>query len=221
MTSASLQQLPVLVNPVLSYGYVRLKQASCEEVCDSLFSMFEEWEFGKAKDALWEHIAKGRSDDLRIIGEKQKRKGSSTRSAAMAHCQDLLKALQELDDRGALPPLAVEVEDLMELPPITPQLIALKRQATMDKHLSMVEEELHQSHDAVKETLASIQEAQRKMAEELVQLHQRLDGPTQEPISSTPVSHKAVVPVPPPVLLNIRSKLQYAHLMLLDAGMLF
>jgi len=181
------QQLPVLVNPVLSYGHVRMQHATLEEVHDSLFGIFEEWEFGRAKDALWDHLAKAGNDGAEIIGEKPKRNRSSTRSAAKAHCDDLLKALRDLDAVGALPNLAVDVDDLVELPPITPCLITQKRQATLDKHLSLVEEELHHSQHAAQEALASIQEAQSKMAEELAKIHQRLDGHSDlAPATSTP-----------------------------------
>jgi len=202
MSSAGRERLPAIVNSVLCYSYARLKQAqqaSREEVCDSLFLIFENWEFGRAKDVLWEHIARFRSDDMDIIGEKQKRNRSSTRSAAVAHCLDVLTALQDLEEAGALPELAAEVEDLMELPPITPQPITQKRHAAIDKHLSLVEEELHQSQDAMKETLICIQETQRKMVEELAQLHQRLDASTPEPPTSTPVVQRKSAPVVAPL----------------------
>jgi hypothetical protein len=75
----------------------------------------------------------------------------------------------------------------MELPPVTPHRITQKRQAS----LSLVEEELHHSQHAAQEVLASIQETQRKMAEELAQLYQRLDAPiSPAPATSTPVTQK-------------------------------
>jgi hypothetical protein len=176
MTSAARQQPPVLVNPVLSYGYVRLKERQAhEEICESLLSMFEDWEFGRAKEALWEFIEKEKSDDKDIIGVLQRRNSSTTRSAAEAHCQDLLKAMKNLMDARGVPMLAVSVHDLMDLPAIMLQWIAQKRRSVAEKETSLVEQELQQSQAALKESVSSLHDMQKRMTEELELLRQRLD----------------------------------------------
>ena len=176
MTSAARQQPPVLVNAVLSYGCVRLKEGQAhEEICESLLSMFEDWEFGRAKEALWKFIEKEKSDDKGIIGDLQKRKSSTTRSAAEANCQDLLKAMKDLMDARGLPRLAVSVHDLMDLPAIMPQWIVQKRRSVAEKKTSLVEQELQQSQAALNESVSSLHDMQKKMTEELELLRQRLD----------------------------------------------
>jgi hypothetical protein len=62
------------------------------------------------------------------------------------------------------------MKERLELPPIMPQHIQHKRQAPLDNHVSVVEEELHLLQDAMRETLATIQEAQQKMAMDLAHL---------------------------------------------------
>ena len=189
MTSAARQRRPVLVNPVIAYGYARLKNkgdATLEDVCDALLLIFEDLEFRWAKDALWQHIEEERGDCKDLLGEKPQRNSSKLRTAAIADCQDLLKAIQVLDDKDALPRLAVGIGDLLELPPITPQHIQHKRQAALDQHVSVVEEELHQSQDAMRETLASIQEAQQKMAKDLAQLQLHLARSDAQPAPLAP-----------------------------------
>lgn len=183
------KRLPHIVNSVLAYGHVRLKYVSPEEVCESLASTFEGYEFRAAKDELWQNIEeKEGSDGIKIIGQKQNRNNSCSRTAARANCQDVLKALKDLEDAGILPDLAVCVEDLVELPHIAPQLELShqKRRAACDSQLSEMEEELHQTQTLVQESLASIQEAQKTMAADLVQLRQRLDAPAFPGTRSTP-----------------------------------
>ena len=195
MAAVNRNRLPPIVNSVLGFGHVRLKHMDPEEVCDSLLSTFEVWEFGRAKDKLWKSVQHEGSDGAEILGEKPNGNEPScltTRSAAKVDCQDLLKALRELDAAGALPDLAVSVDDLVQLPPIAPQLeiSCHKRQVAWDTQVSRLEDEIHQSQDALKDTLASIQEAQERMAEEMTQVRHRLDAQAlsvgSEPRSSTP-----------------------------------
>eukprot|EP00914_Ancora_sagittata_P016438 GHVO01032702.1.p1 GENE.GHVO01032702.1~~GHVO01032702.1.p1 ORF type:complete len:308 (-),score=38.55 GHVO01032702.1:85-1008(-) len=171
--------------------------------------MFEALEFREAKDELWKRVEEERSD-CDIIGEKQNRNDSSSRTAAKAHCQDVLRALKELEDAGALPGLAVCVEDLKELPPIAPAISHQKRQRALDTQVSNIEDELHQSQDEVKQTLTSIQEAQKMLSEDMTELRRRLDDPVfLGPQSSTPNQrrHGASIQSPPrPTLPEVRGE---------------
>eukprot|EP00914_Ancora_sagittata_P020178 GHVO01039970.1.p1 GENE.GHVO01039970.1~~GHVO01039970.1.p1 ORF type:complete len:162 (+),score=17.49 GHVO01039970.1:596-1081(+) len=124
------QQRPVLLNPVLSYAYVRMKKAPRKQIRDSLLNTFEDSEFADAKDALWQY----ETEKVKcLLGEKTKRRGSTTRTSTEADCKDVLQALFILDQAGELPPLAVTVQELMVLPPIMPQLINAKRRVEDDE----------------------------------------------------------------------------------------
>ena len=45
-----------------------------------------------------------------LLGEKTKRRGSTTRTSTEDDCEDVLKVLFILDQAGELPPLAVTVQ---------------------------------------------------------------------------------------------------------------
>lgn len=203
MAGAKNRQLPPVVNPVLGYGLVRRVHLTTEELCESLLSTFEGWEFRAAIDDLWKFFDDERSDGEEILGEKPTQDPSRaiTRSVAKADCMVVLKALKDLDDADALPDIAVSVKDLAELPPIAPHLevSSYKRQVVWDTQVSNLEDELHQSQDALKNTLTSIEDGQKRMAEELAQVRHQLeslDAQVQsvplDPRSSTPDLKKTI-----------------------------
>ena len=92
----------------------------------------------------------------------QCRNNSCSRTAAKAHCQDILKAIQDLVDAKVRVEIAVDIEDLDQLPPITPKikLSQRKRCAVYESQVSRLEEELKQSRNVIQDSLVSIQETQ-------------------------------------------------------------
>ena len=185
------------MNSVLAYGHVRLKHLEPDEVCDSLLAIFEASEFGEAKDYLWKHLSQLESDCacLQIIGEKQNRIKSQSRTEEKAHCQDILKALQSLQDAKVLPVISISVEHLVQLPPIAPTVSNEKRSHAVKQQISTIEEELHHSQNEVRRTLAAIEDAQKKMTDEMAHLRHKLEtlhdipemqDTSPDPRSSTP-----------------------------------
>ena len=67
MATVKKTRLPPIVNSVLGYGHVRLKHMDPEEVCESLLSTFQAWEFPKAKDKLWKSVPHEGSDGEEIL----------------------------------------------------------------------------------------------------------------------------------------------------------
>ena len=193
------QQRPVLVNPVLAYGYVRLQKVSLQETRDSLLATFEDEEFSEAKDALRKHVELEKGDCNGLLGEQPKRRNSKVRTSTQADCEDVLNALSTLKRSGDLPRLAISVGELLVLPPILPQLILSKRRASA---LEGAEEQVRLSQESIEKTLASFQEVQQKMATELSQLRIQMneagaDGSTStasvQPRPEMPHTH----PLPP------------------------
>lgn len=179
----SAKELPVIVNPVLAYGYVRLKTCTIEEVSCSLFATFEKYEFKEAKDILWERVAEEMGNCDALIGKNTRRNSTTTRCSAEANCQDIVKALHQLSKENAVPELAVGVGDLEQLPPIVPHFVYARRlNAVREQQVHAMEEEIQRSQ----KTLDSIQETQKRMGEELSRLRRQVDASPMEPRPSTP-----------------------------------
>ena len=202
------QQRPVLVNPVLVYGYLRLKKASYQETRDSLIATFGDSEFGHAKDALWQHLQDEKGDCKRFLGEKHKRKNSTARTATQADCEDILKALSTLEKSGKMPPLAISADELLFLPPVMPQLIHSKRHSLA---LEDVQEQVRLSREDMKRSLASFHEAQEKMATELLQLRTRLDEPHNLDSIAASVKPPSLMQVMPPAQPDVAPNRTYAN----------
>lgn len=182
--SVSQQSTPTIINAVLCYGYVRLK-SKCprSEVLDFMISTFDPLEFPDAKAILWDYASE-RSDCADVLGPRTRRKGSASRTACQADCEDILNALQTLDTAEALPSFAVSAEDLMDLPSISPTAIPQKRYSTL---LNMQEK----SHVLQKESLDAVVHLQEKMAEEISQLRRLADETATRPVPSmTPPSEE-------------------------------
>eukprot|EP00914_Ancora_sagittata_P011674 GHVO01022608.1.p1 GENE.GHVO01022608.1~~GHVO01022608.1.p1 ORF type:complete len:338 (-),score=24.35 GHVO01022608.1:248-1261(-) len=172
------KQRPVIVNPVLGYGYVRLKNTTFQETRDSLLATFENHEFGSAKDVLWSHM-EAEKGNCAGLGKKPTRRNSTTRSSTYADCEDVLKALLSLEQSGHLPTLAVSVDDLLVLPPILPQLSYSRRVTAQDD----AQDQVRLSQEA----MTSIQEAQERMSAELSKMRKRLDESGAVSSDSAPV----------------------------------
>ena len=67
------------------------------------------------KDSLWTNCGSG------IIGEKPRRKDSSTRSVAGAHVSDILTAWRKLDRADAIPLVAIDAFALGVIPRSHPE----------------------------------------------------------------------------------------------------
>lgn len=172
--SASGSQLPVIVNSVLSYVYVRMKASNdqeSEDVCQVLIRTFDKDEFKTATEVLW-NAFHGNKDMEQILGEKPKRRDSTARTAVQADCEDLLKAFRVLESANAVPKLAVEIEDLMELPPIMPQIVQHSRLSKLEDLKTQVQE----SQNETKTIMTSLKDSQEKLNEELSHLRKRLDN---------------------------------------------
>ena len=196
------KQRPVLTNSVLGYCYVRLKDSTPEETKKSLMETFDAHEFADAKEALWSHLERENSDYSQTIGKKPRRRiNSDLRTSTEADCDDVIQAVSMLDHTGKLPNLAVSVEDLMSLPPITPQLISYKRKTSNEEN----KEETLVSHEPTEKALSSLREAQERMASELSELRKKLEEPHPKRVDVIDVraQRSQVHQVSPPVAKEV------------------
>ena len=105
----------IIFNALLAYVLFTSQNSSNESIKLAVIGHFCDQDIATAKDILWEKC------DSTIIGEKQKRRGSSVRSEKEANTLDILAALSKLDSCGQVPIIAVAGTDLHMIPRINPE----------------------------------------------------------------------------------------------------
>lgn len=174
MASSSGSRRPAIVNPVVTYGYIRLESMSPEEVCSFLLETFDSWEIGKAKTTLWDYSEEVGGNYEVVVGKRRKRIDSTNRSAVEADCTDLVEALQALRQTlTGTPDFAISVWDLMDLPPVKPVIVHHPRQTTIESKVADMQEELRLSKESFQKTVTSVQDALAKMSEGMALFRQQ------------------------------------------------
>jgi hypothetical protein len=94
----------------------------------------------RAKTKLWESSPAG------IIGDFVNRKNTDGRSSKEAHVQDILDAMNKLDDMERIPTFAVKSDELYLLPKTSPNELL---EYSVTERVSSVEEKLRRLAEAV------------------------------------------------------------------------
>ena len=92
-----------------------LQSGSVSNIKNAIIGHFTLDQISQAKDARWIHCGN------EIIGEKQTRKDSTSRSAKEAHVSDLLNAWTKLDRAEATPTVLINVFSLSVIPRSHPE----------------------------------------------------------------------------------------------------
>lgn len=192
-------QTPDIVNPVLTFGYVQLKFMAEDEVSSSLQRIFDAWEIRGAKTVLWDYFERVGGYGAKVIGERRNRIDSCNRTADLADCNDLVKALKALRAKDAAPQFAITMDDLEDLPPVKPVYLYHPRISQQDSELSALQEELRQTKEHMDCTVASLLNAHKKLSEEmeLFRLQHTVERPERRAQRDSARPHAHVAHVAP------------------------
>lgn len=156
-TAASAQNAPILVDALLAYVWFSLQGGTAENVRLAALGHFSPDQISHAKNLIWDKC----SDHINIIGEKIKRKDSTTRSEKEANIQDIIVALNKLDKADVVPKILIDAADLGMIPRSHPE--ELNNISLVDR-LNRLEQRVHNLQDGLDRTVC-----------ENVALKQRLD----------------------------------------------
>ena len=87
-----------------------MMNSSAENIKKAVLGHFAEEQIIQSKDLLWYKC------DLRIIGEKPRRKDSVMRPEKEAHVLDIINAISKLDKAACMPTIVVEATHLGTIP---------------------------------------------------------------------------------------------------------
>ena len=104
-----------LMQPVLAYVSFALQSGPAENVKNAVLGFFSAEDIIEAKNKLWEFCGET------ALGEKLKRKDSSTRSEREAHLFDIITALSKLDREDNAPTIVIDAMNLNKIPRSHPE----------------------------------------------------------------------------------------------------
>ena len=113
--SGTLQDTHVLIQPVLLYMVYALQSGTVENVKLAMVGHFTTEQISEAKDALWAHC----NND--IIGKKQRRNDSNSRSVGESHILDIITAWGKLENKDCLPTVVINTLSLGIIPRSHPE----------------------------------------------------------------------------------------------------
>ena len=99
-----------IINPLLAYIHFAIQGGNAENVRNAAVQHFSIDQIIEAKDALWNRCGVDK------LGEKARRKDSSSRSEKEAHVQDVITALQRLDREASMPTILIPSSNLDVIP---------------------------------------------------------------------------------------------------------
>ena len=200
--SKSFGSSSVLLDPLLSYMVFSLQSGTVENVRQAVLGHFSNEDIARTKDSLWTHCGSG------IIGEKPRRKDSSTRSVAEAHVSDILTAWGKLDRADAIPLVAIDALALGVIPRSHPEelnnislvdrLNRLEaRMSSMQSNMDNVIAQNFNINDQLKD-LSSYASCVKRKPASIVKGNQTLEGglkscqgdgtPSTHPLTAKPIS---------------------------------
>ena len=105
----------ILIQPVISYAVFSMTNSSKDNIRKAIEGQFDINQVIEAKEALWKHCGST------VIGEFQRRKGSTSRTEKQAHITDILDSLETLDKAEKMPIIAINAYSLGAIPRSHPE----------------------------------------------------------------------------------------------------
>ena len=195
-----------IVQPVLAYMVFALQSGTITNIKNAIIGHFTLDQIIQAKDTLWLHCGN------EVIGEKQKRKESNSRSAKEAHVSDLLSAWSKLDRADATPVVLINAFSLSLIPRSHPEelhsISVIDRLNQMEKRMDNMVELLDRTvaeNLVLKEKVDNIP-ASNSYANSLKKDLEKTKGSQQkQPISSIQSTAMAKIPVTTALLAQCSS----------------
>ena len=159
----------LILNPLLAYVISSMHSGSNDNIKHVVSGHFCASDITTAKNDLWDHC------DTNIIGEKQKRKDSSSRSEKDANIQDILHALTKLDNINKIPPVAIPALDLHKIPRFHPEEFVT---VSVLERLLSVENKLKNLQDSVDISICGNLQLKDKVEEKISYANAVISAPS-------------------------------------------
>ena len=132
---------------VLAYIKAFRQRADVDSIRHHVLGRYNSVSLKSAKDILWD----GCKDALaRLKLEKKTRRGSASRSQELADLDDILEAIDALDNDGCLPDIVCSSDDLL----VMPQLLPLHSIEQVAENLRSFQEEVRSHLDAIEKSVS-------------------------------------------------------------------
>ena len=104
-----------ILEPLLAYILFSLQSSTSENISKAVLGHFTPEQIFNAKEVLWGKC------DIKVIGQKVRRRGSNVRSEQDANLQDIIAALMKLDKVDKLPCVVIDAGSLGIIPRSHPE----------------------------------------------------------------------------------------------------
>ena len=104
-----------ILEPLLAYILFSLQSSTSENISKAVLGHFTPEQIFNAKEVLWGKC------DVKVIGQKVRRRGSNVRSEQDANLQDIIAALMKLDKVDKLPCVVIDAGSLGIIPRSHPE----------------------------------------------------------------------------------------------------
>ena len=110
LTGPNISVEKVLIEPVIACIVFSMQSGTFDNIKNATLGAFTEAEISSAKDDLWTHC------ESRIIGEKKRRKETSSHTIKVANIINIMQAISQLDKSDSLPNVAINARSLQFIP---------------------------------------------------------------------------------------------------------